>query len=159
MLLCWVSHATCPLSVAGRDRTCRHTLGASTPVDDLGFVDLVARVVGGCQAGDVADRAVDIGDGTARPADDVVVVVPDPRLVARNGARRLETPHQTRGSQRAQHVVDGLVGHLTEILTHDTDDRVRVGVRMVVHRGQHRYPRARHAESNPAQHALEVRSR
>ncbi len=94
-----------------------------------------------------------------RPADEVVVVVADPRLVARHGARRLDPPHQTRGSQRAQHVVDGLVGHLTEILAHDTDDRVRIGVRMVVHRGQHRYPRTRHTESNPAQHALEVRSR
>src|SRR4029450_6919279 len=38
------------LVVAGRERCCRDTLGASAPVDDLGFVDLVARVVGGRQA-------------------------------------------------------------------------------------------------------------
>ena len=83
------------------------------------------------------------------------MVVADPRLVARHGARWLETPHQTRGVQRAQHVVDGgLVGHLTKILTHDTDDRARVGVRMVVHPGQHRYPRTPHTQRNPAQHAL-----
>ena len=48
-----------------------------------GFVDLVARVVRGSQAGGVADRAVDIGEGTARPTDDVVVVVGDPSLKAR----------------------------------------------------------------------------
>ena len=96
---------------------------------------------------------------TARPAHDVVVVVADPRLVAGHGTRRLDAPHQTRGGQRAQHVVDGLVGDLAEVLAHDADDRVRVGVRMVVHRGEHGDPRAGHAQSGSAQHALEVRSR
>src|SRR5215469_8824471 len=83
---------------------CRGALGTSAPEDDLGLADLVARVVGGRQAGGVADRAVDVGDGTARPADDVVVVVSDPRLVARHGARRLDPPHQARVSQHPQHV-------------------------------------------------------
>src|SRR5215472_6190735 len=76
--------ATCPRSPAGRGGSRRGTLGTSAPVDDLGFVDLVARIVDGRQAGGVADRAVDIANGTARPADDVVVVVQDPRLVARD---------------------------------------------------------------------------
>jgi hypothetical protein len=35
---------------------------------------------------------------------------------------------------RAQRVVDAPVGHLTEILTHDTGYRARVGLRMVAHR-------------------------
>ena len=69
--------------------------------------------------GVVADGAVDIGDGTARAAHDVVVVVADPRLVAGHGAGRLDAPHQARGGQRTQHVVDGLVGHLAEILAHE----------------------------------------
>jgi len=136
----------------------RHTRDIG-PIDDLGFVDLVTRVIGGRQAGGVADRAVDIRDGTAGPAHDVVVVVPDPRLVARDGARRLDAPHQARGSQRAQHIVNGLVGHLTEILAYDIDDGGSVRVRMFVHRGQHRYPRTRHTQSSPTQHALEVRPR
>ena len=34
--------------------------------------------------GAVADGAIDVGDGAARAADDMVVVVPDPRLVARH---------------------------------------------------------------------------
>ena len=62
--------------------------------------------------GVVADGAVDVGDRAARPAHDVVVVVADPRLVARHRAGRLDAPHQTRAGQRPQHVVDGLVGHL-----------------------------------------------
>jgi hypothetical protein len=88
---------------------------------------------------------------------DVVVVLPDVRLVRRHGAQRPDAPHRTRGAQRAQ-VVDGLVRHLTEILPRDTDDRVRVGVRMVLHPGQHRCPRRAHTQSNPAQ-PLEDRHR
>jgi hypothetical protein len=66
-----------------------------------------------------------------------MMVVPGSRLVARHGSRRLDAPHQTRGRQRSQHVVHGLVGHRTESRTHDTDDRVRIGVRMIVYRPQH----------------------
>src|SRR6516165_8645802 len=90
---------------------CRGALGASTPVDDLGLADLVARVVGGGQAGGVADRAVDVGDGTARPAEDVVVVVSDPCFVSCHGPHRLDAPHQARGGQHPQYVIDGLVGY------------------------------------------------
>src|SRR5215510_1064414 len=52
-------------------------VGAQAPVDDLGLVDREAVVVGRGQAGRLADRAVDVGDGAARPADQVMVVVPD----------------------------------------------------------------------------------
>src|SRR5918996_4824680 len=69
---------------------CGGAVGAQAPVDDLGLVDREAVVVGRGQAGRGADGAVDIGDGTARPADDVVMVVPDPRLVARHGILRLD---------------------------------------------------------------------
>jgi membrane protein implicated in regulation of membrane protease activity len=51
---------------------------------------------------------------------------------------------QARGRQPAEDVVADLVGHRTEILTDATDDRVRVGVRMVLHRAHHRHPRMRH---------------
>jgi hypothetical protein len=37
-------------------------------------------VVGRGQAGRVTDRTVDVGDDTARPAHDVVMVVPDASL-------------------------------------------------------------------------------
>ena len=58
-----------------------------------------------------------------------------------------------------QHVVDGLLGHLAELGAHDADDRLRVGVRMLVHRGQHRDARTRDAQGGPAQHPLEFRDR
>jgi hypothetical protein len=111
------------------------------------------------QAGCGTDSTIHVGDGTARPAHDVVMVVPDPRLVTRHGARRVNAPHQTRDGQCSQHIVDGLVGHVSEVLAHETDDRVGVGVRMLMHRGQDRYPRTRDAQGSPAQHALEFRGR
>src|SRR5918999_668641 len=49
------------------------TVGAQAPVDDLGLVDRIAVGVGRGQAGRVADGAVDIGDGAARAAHEVVV--------------------------------------------------------------------------------------
>ena len=61
--------------------------------------------------------------------------------------------------ERAQHVVDGLVGHLAEIVARRPDDRVGVGVRVLVHRLQHGDPRARHPQGGRAQHLLDVRRR
>jgi len=52
-------------------------LRAATPVDDFGLVDLISLVVGGRKTGRGADRAVDIDHSSARPADQMVVVVTD----------------------------------------------------------------------------------
>ena len=79
----------------------RGTFGASAPVDDFGFVDLVAGVIAGRQARGIADRTVDIGDGTARPTHDVVVVVFDPELIARHGVAWLDAPYQACSSKLA----------------------------------------------------------
>jgi hypothetical protein len=57
--------------------------GASAPVDDLGFVDPIAHVVDGSEAGRGADGAVDVGHEAAEATDHVVVVVADPSLEAR----------------------------------------------------------------------------
>ena len=85
--------------------------GAQAPVGDLGLVDHEALVVGGRQARHLADGAVDVDDGAARAADEVVVVVADARLVAGHGAGRLDPADQPGVGERAQRVVDGLVGH------------------------------------------------
>ena len=84
------------------------------------------------------------------------MVVPNPRFVARNGARRLDARDQTRSSQRPQYVVDGPVEHLAENLTRNTEDRVRVVVRMLAHRGQHRHPGTRHTQINLPQQLLNI---
>ena len=64
--------------------------GAQAPVDDLGLVDDEAVVVGRGQARHLADRAVDVDDGAAGAADEVVVVVADAGLVAGDRAGRLD---------------------------------------------------------------------
>src|SRR5262249_27698493 len=108
----------------GSGTLCGSAVGTQAPIDDLGLVDRDAVVVRGRQAGSGADGTIDIGDDTARAAHHVVVVVPGPRLVTSHGARRLDAPHQSGCVQCPQHVVHGLVGHLAEIVAHDSDDRV-----------------------------------
>ena len=88
--------ARCPSGVvdsAGR---------AGAPVDDLGLVDVVAVVVRGVQAGALADGAVDVDDRAAGAADEVVVVVADPQLVAGGGAGRLDPADEASLGQGAR---------------------------------------------------------
>jgi len=67
-------------SISGRNRSRRETLGTAAPVDHLGLIDLVIRVVGGGQARGDTDRAVDVDHPSAAAADQVVMVVSDPVL-------------------------------------------------------------------------------
>ena len=90
-------------------------LGAAAPVDDLGLVDLVARVVGGGEARRVADRAVDVDHPAAGAADQVVVVVADAVLVAGRRAGRLDAPEEALVGEDAEGVVHGLAGDGAEL--------------------------------------------
>ena len=136
-----VSDAACPLSLAGRDRSRRDTLGASAPVDDLGFVDLVARVVGGHQARGVADHTVDIGDGVAATADHVVMVVADAEFVPAWPARRLDATHLPSAGERAKHDVHGLGRAIPEVLADGADDRINARMKCASSkRRKHRQP-------------------
>jgi hypothetical protein len=58
-------------------------IGTTSPVDDLGLVDLVALVVIRRKTRGEADRAIDIDGATAVATDQMMVVVADPGLVAR----------------------------------------------------------------------------
>jgi len=86
------------------------------------------------QARGLADCAVDVCDDPAGPADDMVVVIADPRLVAGDRARRLNAPQQTGVCQCSQDVVDGLPGHFGKIGAYRTKDGVGIGVGVGVHR-------------------------
>ena len=115
-----------------------------------------AVIVGGGQAGRVADGAVHVGDHAAGPADEVVVVVPDAGLVPCDRPGGLDAPDEAGTGQGAQHVVDRLVRHACEVLADELDDRLGVGVRLRVHRGQHREPGAGDPEVGSPQRVLEV---
>ena len=100
------------------------TVGAQAPVDDLGLVDREAVVVGRGQAGRLADRAVDVSDGTARPAHDVVVVVPDPSLEPGRAAGRLDAADESRRGERVEGVIHGLQGDMADAIAHPGGDRL-----------------------------------
>ena len=117
-------------------RRCRDTVGAAAPVDDLGLVDLVARVVGGRQARGVADRAVDVDHPAAGSADEVVVVVADPVLVAGRRPGRLDAPEEALVGEDAEGVVHRLARDRTDLGPHDAVDVVGGAVRPVGHRPQ-----------------------
>src|SRR5215471_19386925 len=76
--------------------------GAQAPVHDLGLADREAVVVGRGQAGCLADRAVDVSDDTARPAHDVVVVVPDASFEPDRAAGRFDAAHESRRGERME---------------------------------------------------------
>ncbi len=69
-------------SISSRTRSRRETVRTAAPVDHLGLIDLVFRVVGGGQARGDTDRAVDVDHPPAGAADQVVMVVSDPVLEA-----------------------------------------------------------------------------
>ena len=113
----------------GAGRRGQRAGGAEAPVDDLGLVDHEAVVVGGGQARHLADRAVDVGDGAAGAADEVVVVVADAGLVARHRARRAGSGGRARrrSGRAASRRPPG--GRPREVAADGADDRVGVGVR------------------------------
>ena len=117
-------------------------LGAQTPVDDLGLVEDEAIQCGDVtvrrgQAGGVPDAAVHVADGSTSAADQVMMVVADPRLVAGDRTGRLDTPNDASRGQGGQDVVHRLAGHLRQSESDSTENGVGVGVRMGVHRLQH----------------------
>src|SRR5690348_1091722 len=100
------------------------TVRAQAPVGDVGFVDREALVVGRGQAGCLTDRAVDVRDDAARPAHDVVVIIPDPPLEARRAAGRLDPADEPCLGERVQDVVDGLQGDVADTAAHPGGDRL-----------------------------------
>src|ERR1700759_2677769 len=102
-------------------------VGAQAPVDDLGLVDREAVVVGRGQAGRLADRAVDVSDDAARPAHDVVMIVPDASLEPGRRAGRLDAADQSRRGERVQGVIHGLKGDMADALAHPGADCQNAG--------------------------------
>jgi hypothetical protein len=73
-------------------------------------------IVRRCQARRLADRAVTVSDAAARPAHDVVVVVPDTSLEPGRAARRLDAAYETCRGKRVQGVIHGLKGDMTDAI-------------------------------------------
>src|SRR4029079_33489 len=110
MSLPWCVDAVdgCGFSNGAWSRLCNCLPAARTtpPVNDFGLVDDVPRIVGRGQAWHGADGAVHVDRAAAGAADQMMVVVADPRLVPRRRAGGLDTAEQTHVDQHADGVVD-----------------------------------------------------
>jgi hypothetical protein len=127
------------------------TAGAQAPVDDLGLIDGEAVVVGRCEAWRLADRAVDVSDDTARPAHDVVVVVPDASLEPGRATVRFDATHESRRGERVKSLVHGLEGDVAYAVTHPGGDRFDAEVVTVTDGLKQRDADGRHPQAGAAQ--------
>jgi hypothetical protein len=71
---------------------CLLALGTQAPKDDFGLLDNKSMIGGGFQAGGMTYGTVHIGRHTAAAADDVMVIVSHPCLIASRMTRRLDAP-------------------------------------------------------------------
>src|SRR5579875_307372 len=127
------------------------TGGAQAPVDDLGLVDGVAVVVGRGETGRLPDRTVDIGDDTARPACDVVVIIPDPSLEPGRAARRFETAYQPGRGERVQRIVHGLQGNVADAIAYPGRDGLDAEVITLPHGVEQGHADGRYPQASPSQ--------
>src|SRR5258708_228789 len=110
----------------GLRNSCSRAVVAQAPVDDLGLVDREAVVIGRGQAWRLADRAVDVSEGTTRPAHDVVVVIPDAPLVPGRAAGRFDAAYESRRGERVEGVIHGLKGDMAYAIAHPGGDSLHV---------------------------------
>src|SRR5215472_7381092 len=127
------------------------TAGAQAPVDDLGLVDREAVVVGRGQAGRLADRAVDVGDDPARPAHDVVMVVPDASLEPDRAAGRFDAAYESRRGERVEGAVHGLQGDMAYAIAHPRGERLDAEVVTVADGLEQRDAGGRHPQAGVPQ--------
>ena len=88
------------------------------------------------QAGALTDGAVDVADGTARAAQNVVVVVPDAVLVQGGGADRLDASHDAALDEGIQGVIYRLLGDRTDVRTGEAGNVIGGAVRRSGNRAQ-----------------------
>lgn len=129
----------------------------STPVDDLGFVDLVTAIICRCQARGGTYGAVNVGRTAANAADDVVVVVSHAILVAGRRSGGLDAPENALLGEGAEGVVNRLPRDGAYLGADDPLDLVRRAVRGLGHRPQHGKPLSRHLQAVPSQNRVAVR--
>ena len=111
----------------------RYTIRTAAPVRDLGFIDLVAAVVGRRETRRVANGAIDVDHATADAADQVMVVVADTVFVACRRAGRLNAADQALGDQHAERVVHGLQRDGADLGSYDLGDGICGDVRLTGH--------------------------
>lgn len=105
----------------------------------------------------MADRTVDVRDRATGAADDVVMVVPNPRLVPSDRAGGLDVANQTGAGEGPKNVINRLMRNIRQIGAHGLDDRVRVGMRVLVDRIENGHPGTGYPEIHISQESLVFR--
>ncbi len=126
----------------------RHAGGARAPEHHLGLVDRETLLIVSGKAGPVREHAIDILGAATAPANDVVMVIPDPALETSGMPGGLNAAQQARGRARPQHIVDGLDRHRTELFPHARAGSLDGGVGMLGQPRQHGL--ARHCCTQPS---------
>ncbi len=106
-------------------------LRTTSPIGDLGLIDDEALVVGRIEARRGSNRAVNIDDPTAFPADQVVVVVADAVFESRGRSNRLDATNEALVGQYPEGVVDRLLGNRANLFAHHHGHLVRCGVGVI----------------------------
>ena len=86
----------------------RQALGTTTPVGNLGLIDLIALVIGRREARSGTDGAIHVDHAAADTTNQVVVVITDPILEPGWRAGGLDAANQAFGDQEVQRVVHRL---------------------------------------------------
>ncbi len=126
--------------VGGSGRLLSTALGAAAPVDDLGFIDLEARVVGGVEAGGRTHCARHIDESPTHSTGEVVVVVPHTVFEARRGASGLDAADDPLLRQHGEGVVHRLAGDRSDATANRRSDLVGASVGVGGHRLEHGDP-------------------
>ena len=117
-----------------RVSSCRETLGAFSPIHNLGLIDLVARVVRRGQAGRIPHRAVHIDHLPAITANEMMMIVVNPVFVSRGRPGGLDAPDETLVHQDAEGIVYRLARNHANLDSYDLGDFIRCPVWVNRHR-------------------------
>ena len=98
------------------------------------------------------DSAVDIVDPAAAPADQMMMIVADPRFVKGGGICGVDATHQTRLQKSVEVVVDRLPGKAPQAFTSDCSDSIGIEMPALVDRRQNR--KTRRCDPHPRQSQL-----
>jgi hypothetical protein len=108
-------------------------------------------IIGGGQAGRLADRAVNVSDDAARPAHNMMMVITYASLEPSRAARRFDAADQTRLGQRVQSLVYGLQGDVAHPVTHPGGKCLGTEVIAVTDRFEQGNPGGSHPQPGAAQ--------
>jgi hypothetical protein len=104
------------------------TLGAKSPIRDVGFVNVVAVIIGRREARSRAHRAIDIDHTRTLSTDEMVVVIVDAVLVTSRGTDGLNPAQEIVFDEHGEGVIDRLTRNAANINSGHVDHLVSAHV-------------------------------